>query len=82
MNMQSTRHPSAGALFRLGAAMQASGRALRAAAKRLDALLERRRVAAAALEDFATMSERDFRDIGLTPVDVDRVAWGASDSRS
>jgi uncharacterized protein YjiS (DUF1127 family) len=51
---------------------------MRAAAKWLDAWLEKRRVAAVALRDLGTMSERELLDIGLTRVDVHRVAWGAS----
>jgi uncharacterized protein YjiS (DUF1127 family) len=74
-----TPYRSAAALFRFAAAMQAGARRLCAAAKRLDAWLERRRVAAAALHDFGTMGERELLDIGLTRVDVQRVAWGASD---
>ncbi len=74
-----TPYRSAAALFRFAAVMQAGARRLCAAAKRLDAWLERRRVAAAALHDFGTMGERELLDIGLTRVDVHRVAWGASD---
>jgi uncharacterized protein YjiS (DUF1127 family) len=74
-----TPYRSAAALFRVAAIMQAGARRLRAVAKWLNAWLEKRRVAAAALHDFAKMSERDLLDIGLTRVDVHRVAWGASD---
>jgi len=70
---------SAAALFQVAAVMLAAGRSLCAAAKALDAWLERRRVAAAALRDLSRMSERELLDIGLTRVDVHRVAWGASD---
>ena len=52
---------------------------MRDAAKGLLAWLEKRRVFAAALHDFETMSDRDLRDIGLSRADVNRVAWGASD---
>lgn len=48
-------------------------------ANRLHRWLEKRQVAAAALHDFATMGERELLDIGLSRVDVHRVAWGASD---
>ena len=71
--------PSAAALFRVATVMQAAARYVRAAAKWLHGCLEKRRVAAAAFDDFATMSERELLDIGLTRVDVHRVAWGASD---
>lgn len=73
-----TEYFTAQFLFRAAAVMQAGARYLRSAAKRLDAWLERRRVAAAAFHDFRTMSERDLRDIGLTRADLHRVAWGAS----
>jgi uncharacterized protein YjiS (DUF1127 family) len=74
-----TQYRSAASLLRVAAVMHAGARYVRAAAKWLDASLERRRVAAAALQDFGTMSERELFDIGLTRVDVHRVAWGASD---
>ncbi|MGH8712515.1 MAG: hypothetical protein ACREYB_00760 [Casimicrobiaceae bacterium] len=74
-----TRSRSAAALFRLAAAMSAGAWRVFAAARRLDAWCERKRIAAAALRDFGTMSERELLDIGLTRVDVHRVAWGASD---
>lgn len=74
-----TSYRSAAALFLVATVMEAGARRLCMAAKRLDAWLERRRVAAAALHDFGTMGERELLDIGLTRVDVHRVAWGASD---
>ena len=77
--MYETQHRSAAALFWVAAVVQAGARSLCAAAKWLDAWLEKRRVAAAALNDLGTMSERELLDIGLTRVDVHRVAWGASD---
>ena len=76
-----TQYRSAAALLRVAAIMLAAARSVRAAAKRLDAWLERRRVAAAAFHDFGTMSERELLDIGITRVDVHRVAWGASDGK-
>jgi uncharacterized protein YjiS (DUF1127 family) len=79
MIMYQTQHRSAAALFLAAAAMQAAARHVHGAAKGLHAWLEKRRVAAAALDDFAMMSERELLDIGLTRVDVRRVAWGASD---
>jgi len=66
----------------VAAAMLNASRRVRAAAKWLDAWLERREVAAAALHDFGKMSDRDLKDIGLTRTDVHRVAWGASDRNS
>ena len=74
-----TQYRSAAALFLAASVMQAVARHMRAMAKRWHAWLERRRVAAAAFHDFRTMSDRELRDIGITRVDVDRVAWGASD---
>jgi uncharacterized protein YjiS (DUF1127 family) len=47
-------------------------------ATRLNAWLERRRAAAAALLALNAMSDRELRDIGLTRFDVQRVAWGWS----
>jgi GNAT superfamily N-acetyltransferase/uncharacterized protein YjiS (DUF1127 family) len=70
MIMYQTQHRSAAALFLAAAAMQAAARHVHGAAKGLHAWLEKRRVAAAALDDFAMMSERDLLDIGLTRVDV------------
>jgi uncharacterized protein YjiS (DUF1127 family) len=74
-----TQYRSAAALFRAAVVMRVASRSLCAAAKSLDAWLERRRIAAAALRDLAAMSERELLDIGLTRSDVHRVAWGASD---
>ena len=79
MFMYETQYRSAAALFRIAGIMRAGARSVRAAARLLDAWLEKRRVAEQALHDFGKMSERDLLDIGLTRVDVHRVAWGASD---
>ena len=79
MAMYETQYRAAAALFLVAAVMKAWARRVCAAAKGLDAWLEKRRVAAAALQDLGTMSERELLDIGLTRVDVHRVAWGASD---
>ncbi len=79
MFMHETQYRSAAALFLVATAMQAAAHQVRAAATLLHAWLEKRRVAAAAFDDFATMGERELLDIGLTRVDVQRVAWGASD---
>jgi uncharacterized protein YjiS (DUF1127 family) len=74
-----TRYRSAAALLLVAAVMQAGARRLCAAAKGLEAWLEKRRLAAAAFHDFGTMGERDLLDIGLTRADLHRVAWGVSD---
>ena len=79
MFMYETQYRSAAALLRVAAVMHAGARHVRAAAKWLDGWLEKRRVAATALHDLGTMTERELFDIGLTRVDVHRVAWGASD---
>ncbi|HSS70922.1 MAG TPA: DUF1127 domain-containing protein [Casimicrobiaceae bacterium] len=73
-----TQFHSAAALLKVAAAMAAAARRLRATAKSLDVWLERRRVAASALHDLGGMSERELKDIGLTRVDVQRVALGAT----
>ena len=74
-----TRYRSAATLFLIAAVLQATARHVCAAARWLNAQLEQRRVAASAFHDFATMGERDLRDIGLSRADMHRVAWGASD---
>ena len=76
-----TQYRSAAALLWVAAIMLAAARSVRVAAKQLDGWLEKRRVAAAAFHDFGTMSERELLDIGITRVDVHRVAWGASDGK-
>jgi uncharacterized protein YjiS (DUF1127 family) len=79
MSMHESRYRSAAALLLVATAMRAGARQLFAAARRLQAWLDRRRAAEAAFHDFGTMGERELLDIGLTRVDVHRVAWGASD---
>ena len=79
MSFPEPQYRSTAALLLLATVMQAGARRLCAAAKRLEAWLERRRVAAAAFHDFGTMGERELRDIGLTRADLHRVAWGGSD---
>ena len=77
--MNGTQYRSAAALFRTAAFMQAGAIRVGSAAKWLEGWLERRRVATNALVDFSSMSDRELLDIGLSRVDVHRVAWGASD---
>ena len=79
MYMHKTRYRSAAALYLVAALMQAAARQLCAAAKWWHAWLDKQRVAAAAFDDFGRMSERELLDIGLTRVDVNRVAWGPPD---
>ena len=81
MSTHGTQYLAVSSLIRIATAMRAGGRGLRTAAKRLDALLDKRRVAAAAMRDLAGMSERELLDIGLTKVDVYRVARGESNPR-
>ena len=68
----------ANALIRLAVLLNAGARHLSAAAMRLAGWFERRRIASAALRDMETMSERELLDIGLSRVDLQRVAWGAT----
>jgi uncharacterized protein YjiS (DUF1127 family) len=74
-----TPYRSAAALFLFADLMHAAARRVRLVARWLDALLGQRRVAIRALDDLGAMSERELLDIGLTRVDINRVAWGASD---
>jgi uncharacterized protein YjiS (DUF1127 family) len=79
MVKSSTPFRSAAALFLFADLMHAAAGRARLVATRLDAWLRKRRVAIRALYDLGAMSERELLDIGLTRVDVNRVAWGASD---
>ncbi len=74
-----TRYRSAKAIFAIAAVLRSAARTLGSAAARLHAWLDARRVAAIAFHDFETMGDRELRDIGLTRVDLHRIAWGASD---
>lgn len=79
MSRRSPKHRSAAAILWIATLLQAGARRVCASAYLLDAWLHRRQMAAAALADFGSMSERDLLDIGLSRFDVQRVAWGASD---
>ena len=81
MRVYATEYRSAAALFRLAAAMHAGARGVFAAAEWLEAWFEKRRIAAAAFNDFSLMNERELLDIGLSRADRHRVAWGESDRR-
>jgi uncharacterized protein YjiS (DUF1127 family) len=74
-----TRYRSAAALYWLARTLRATAGLMHISAGALDRWLETRRLASAALNDFRTMNERELLDIGITRVDVNRVAWGASD---
>jgi len=78
LTIRPTRHRTAAALFALAGAMRLGSHCLTRVARRLHAWLERRRIAALAYRDFATMGERELRDIGLSTVEIHRAAWGAS----
>jgi uncharacterized protein YjiS (DUF1127 family) len=78
MSAYVARHPLATPLFQLAAVLHLAAHRVRAMAMRLNAYLERRRAAAAALLVLQAMSERELRDIGLTCFDVQRAAWGGS----
>ena len=79
MSTFETQYRPAMASLRLFAFLRAVDAWLGAAGNGVSAWLEKRRVAAAAFDDFELMCERDLRDIGLSRADVNRVAWGASD---
>ena len=68
-----TRNPLATPLFQLAAVLRMAARRVQTVATRLNAWLERRRAAAAALAVLTAMSDRELRDIGLTRFDVQRV---------
>lgn len=72
------RHPQAAALQRLAVLLRAGARGVFAAAKRLDAWLEARRLAADARRDLSEMSDRELLDIGLVRSDIAGVAKGGS----
>ena len=79
MVSQISPYRSAAVLFQAAGALHALAIRMRVAARQLDAWLESRRIAAAARRELGMMNERELKDIGLTRVDVDRVALGASD---
>jgi len=68
------------ALFdRLAMLVRAAERRARQCAMLFGEWLAKRRAAAKARGDLSSMSDRELKDIGITRVDVERVAWGASD---
>ena len=74
------RYYSAAALFQTANALHTAAERLRTAARSLHDWLEQRRRAAIAVDEFAAMSDRDLRDIGLSRTDVQRAAWGGGRS--
>lgn len=79
MTAYQNQYYSAVALFRMAAMLYAGAAQMRSAAQSLHTWLEKRRREAIALDEFAAMSERNLRDIGLSRADVLRVAWGVPD---
>jgi uncharacterized protein YjiS (DUF1127 family) len=79
MVSQLSPYRSAAALFQTASALYAVATRMRFAARKLHVWLDGRRIAADARRDLKMMSERELKDIGLTRVDIDRVALGASD---
>jgi uncharacterized protein YjiS (DUF1127 family) len=75
-----TPYRSAAALFQVASALHAISRGARLAARRLHDWLEQRRIANDARRVLGMMSERELKDIGLTPGDVERVALGGPGS--
>lgn len=78
--MYLTRYFLAAAPFGI-VALLAAARHVCAAVKRMDEWLERRRLAEAAFDDLARMSERELLDIGLSRAEVNRAAWGVPDHK-
>lgn len=78
MTSDAVRHPQAIAVYRVAELLFALARGMTAAARRLDAWLEDRRLRVAARVQLGAMSERELRDIGLTRADLDSVARGGS----
>ncbi len=74
----SGRQPAAALLHRLAANLRAAARRALACGTHLDAWLANRRTAAIARRDLNSMSDCELKDIGITRVDVERVARGAS----
>jgi uncharacterized protein YjiS (DUF1127 family) len=78
MFMEAIRSGSAAVALRVSAALRGGVLSVSSAAARAGAWLHARRAERWAARDFATMSERELFDIGVTPADVERVIWGAS----
>ena len=72
------RHPQAAVLHRFALLLHAGACKVGLAARKLDAWLEARRMAADARRDLSEMSERELRDIGLDHGDIAAVVQGGS----
>lgn len=78
MTTYAMRHPEAAMLQRLAVLLYAGARGVAAAAKRLDAWLESRRLESDARRDLSEMTDRELLDVGLMRSDIPNVAEGGS----
>jgi len=78
MSTYAIRHPQAAALHGFAVVLRVGARKVSVAARKLDAWLEARRLAADARRDLSEMSDRELRDIGLDRGDLAAVALGRS----
>ena len=78
MTTYAIRHPEAAVLHSFAVLLRAGARRVSAAAHKLDAWLEARRLAADARRDLSEMSDRELRDIGLDRADIGAVVKGGS----
>jgi len=67
---------SATALLYVAALMRRAAYRMRAAARRLDAWIAKRRTRTPGVQELQAMSYRELRDIGLTRFDAQHLAWG------
>ena len=70
MTAYQNEYYSTSVMFQIADALHMAAGRMRAAAKALHAWLEKRRRTAIALHEFARMSDRSLRDIGLSRADV------------
>ena len=78
MSTYAIRHPQAAALHGFAVVLRVGARKVSIAARKLDAWLEARRLAADARRDLSEMSDRELRDIGLDHGDIAAVVQGGS----
>ena len=78
MSAYAIRHPEAAVLHGFAVLLGAGARKVSLAARKLDAWLEARRLAADARRDLSEMSDRELRDIGLDGADIAAVVRGGS----
>jgi uncharacterized protein YjiS (DUF1127 family) len=77
MHSYDTQYRAAAPLHRLPVVIQVWIRRVHAAVGRLDARIEKRRLARETPVDFRMMSGRELHDIGLTRADAPCVGWDA-----